>query len=93
MEYQQEIEDHLILLDAEETDRFFGAWNPDDPDVPAYLIRAGHRFIKAETYEWLITHVGDPHVAWSHEFGMFGTTRNFRFRSKVHATLFKLTFS
>lgn len=89
MEHKRLGTDHLLVLSEEETDEFFDAFNAND--LPSHLYYAGHRYIKDEPYNWMIAHVGEPQVDWSHISAGIGQ-RAFQFKDGGKAALFKLTF-
>ena len=92
MNYLEHCGWHVLFLDREDTDRFFDAFDPNNQEVPSYLIRNGHRFIKEEIYEWLVANVGEPNEAWRHEGNIGNRGRELLFVDKDKAMLFKLTF-
>lgn len=90
MLYHKHLDWHVLFLSPAETDRFFEAFDPQDKELASHLYHNGHRFIKEDTYGWLEANVGEVGVDWRHE----GTknSREFMFRDKDKAMLFKLTF-
>lgn len=90
MKYEVSGNDHVIDLTPEETDRFFEPFEKYSDEMPSHLFHVGHRYIKEDIYNWLVTSVGDPSIDWASE----GTrnSRAFRFKTKDKAMLFKLCF-
>ena len=82
---------YLIFMTDEETDVHFHPFDPNDPDLASHLRNNRHRYIREETYNWLIQHIGEPPIAW--RFDLSGSnSRRCSFESKAKAMLFKLTF-
>jgi hypothetical protein len=90
MYYIENTDWHTIVLNSKETDVFFEAFNLADEEIPSYLINAGWRFIRDDAYQWLLDNVGVANVDWRHQGTR--TSREFLFRDKEKAMLFKLTF-
>lgn len=90
MIYQETSDDHILLLNVEETDRFFDPFDPLDQSLASHLHHQRHRFIKEDVYEWLVGNVGEVSVEWSH-FKSALDCRAFRFKDRDKAMLFKLT--
>ena len=82
---------YCIYMNEEETDVHFDPFDPNDPNLASHLRNNRHRYIREETYNWLIQHVGEPPIAW--RFTLTGSNRRMcYFESKDKAMLFKLTF-
>ena len=82
---------YYLFLTEDETDQHFDPFDPTDSELPSHLHHAGHRFIRDETYEWLIANVGEPQINWGSS-RTNNQSRFFWFNDKSHAMKFKLVF-
>lgn len=72
----------------------FDPFDPEDDRMPSHLYHRGHRYIKQETYDWLVANIGPdgwPRGKWTIvDEGL--RRKGFVFGQKDHAMLFKLTW-
>lgn len=87
-----DLEDDAVwfALNSSEADRLLEPYDQDDKEMPAWQHANGHRYLKAESYEWLLDNIGRPNWDWFIKVIRNDIRAVFRDRDK--AMLFKMTF-
>lgn len=77
-------------LTSEEADRLLDPYDPNDKDMPGYKHTNRHRYVREDSYQWLLDNIGKPNWDWFIQCAYDGVTAAIRDKDK--ALLFKLAF-